>query len=374
MKIVFLGGGTGGHFYPLIAIARALRKEAELENIARTELFFLSDSPQDPDILFRERIKFLKINAGKIRRYFSLAHPIEFFKIILGIISAFWKLYFLLPDIIFSKGGYASFPVLVAVKMLRIPLIIHESDTVPGIVNQWAGKWADRIAVSFPETAKYFSGKNIAVIGNPIRSQVIGGNLSEAIEYFKLEEALPTILVLGGSQGSERVNEVILAVVEEAVKNYQIIHQTGKNNYADVSGRSKVLLEKSEYRHRYHPYPFFEEGELRSAYRMASLIVSRAGAGSIFEIAAVGAPSILIPLPEAAQNHQRENAYAYARAGACEVIEETNLTPHLLLAEMIKILSDPAKQQRMKLAAESFARLDAADKIAKEIIKLGIHE
>ena len=212
MKIVFLGGGTGGHFYPLIAIARALRKEAELENVARMDLFFLSDDPQDPDLLFRERIKFLKINAGKIRRYFSLAHPIEFFKIILGIIGAFWKLYFLLPDIIFSKGGYASFPVLVAVKMLRIPLIIHESDTVPGIVNQWAGKWADRIAVSFSETSKYFSGKNIAVIGNPIRSQVIGGNLSEAIEYFKLEEALPTILVLGGSQGSERVNEVILAV------------------------------------------------------------------------------------------------------------------------------------------------------------------
>src|SRR3989338_4001128 len=373
MKIVLTGGGTGGHFYPIIAVGRALKKEAEAENIARLEIFFVSDDPMDLDLLFRENIKFIKIPAGKMRIYFSLRYFGDTIKTIIGLISALWRLYLLIPDVIFGKGGYASFPALFVARILRIPVIIHDSDAVPGLVNQWAGKWADRIAVSFPESARYFTGKNVAVTGNPIRSQIVGGNLEEAIEYFKLEENLPTILILGGSQGSERINETALAILEEAVKKYQIIHQTGKNHFADVSGRARVLLEKSESKNRYHPCGFLDEGELRNASRAASIVVARASSG-LFEIAAWGLPAILIPLPTAAQNHQRENAYTYARFGACEVIEETNLTPHILLAEIDKILENTERVKKMKFAAAGFARLDAADKIAKEIIKLGVHE
>ncbi|KKT21614.1 MAG: UDP diphospho-muramoyl pentapeptide beta-N acetylglucosaminyl transferase [Candidatus Giovannonibacteria bacterium GW2011_GWC2_43_8] len=180
-------------------------------------------------------------------------------------------------------------------------------------------------------------------------------------------------MVLGGSQGSERINETILTILDQAVKKYQIIHQVGKNNLADVSGRAGVILAGSEFKTRYHSYGFLDEGELRDASRVAFLIVSRSSS-AIFEIAAWGVPAILIPLATAAQNHQRENAYAYAGFGGCQVIEETNLTPHLLLAEIDKILGDPARQSKMKLAAQGFARLDAAEKIAKEIIKLGVHE
>ena len=373
MKIILAGGGSGGHFYPLIAVARALKKEAEAENIARLELFFVSDAPLDKELLARENIKFIKIPAGKMRRYFSLRYLPDTLKTFFGVFWAFWRLYLLMPDVIFSKGGYASFPPLLAARILKIPVIIHESDIVPGLVNQWAGKWADRIALSFAESANYFKDKNSAVIGNPIRQQVIGGNVQEAVEYFKLEENLPVIFVLGGSQGSERINETVLAMLDQALKKYQIIHQAGKNNITDVSGRAGVILAKNEFKARYHAYGFLEEGELRDASRAASLVVSRSSS-AIFEIAAWGIPAILIPLPTAAQDHQRGNAYAYARFGGCQVIEETNLTPHLLLAEIDKILGDPAKLARMKLAAQGFARLDAADKIAKEIIKLGVHE
>ena len=373
MKVILTGGGTGGHFYPLIAVARSLKKEAEEENIARLELFFVTNDPLDKELLVRENIKFIKIPAGKMRRYFSLRYLPDTLKTIFGVFWAFWRLYLLMPDVIFSKGGYASFPTLLAARVLKIPVIIHESDIVPGLVNQWAGKWADRIALSFTESAGYFKDKNSAVIGNPIRLQVIGGNAQEAIEYFKLEENLPVILVLGGSQGSERINETILTILDQAVKKYQIIHQVGKNNLADVSGRAGVILAKSEFKTRYHAYGFLDEGELRDASRVAFLIVSRSSS-AIFEIAAWGVPAILIPLATAAQNHQRENAYAYAGFGGCQVIEETNLTPHLLLAEIDKILGDPARQSKMKLAAQGFARLDAAEKIAKEIIKLGVHE
>lgn len=374
MKILLAGGGSGGHFYPLIAVARALRKNAEAENIVKLDIFFMSDDPVDKDLIFKEDISFIKVPAGKMRRYFSVKYFPDTIKTLVGIIWAFWRVYLLLPDAIFAKGGYASFPVLFAARILRIPVLIHSSDSVPGLVERWAGKWARRIAISFPEAAKFFEGKNAALIGNPVRQEIVGGNFAEAVERFGLEEGLTTLLIMGGSQGAEHINETILAVLPEALKRYQIIHQTGKNNFGDVSGRAKVILEHSEFKARYHPQGFFEEGDLRNASRAANLVVSRAAAGAIFEIAAWGLSSILIPLPSAAQNHQRENAYAYARAGACEVLEETNLTPHLLLQQIDKILSDPTRMDSMRKSAQNFAKPDAADKIAKELIKLAIHE
>jgi len=374
MKIAFTGGGTGGHFYPLIAVARALKKIAETEHIAKLELFFMSDNAYETGVLSRENIKFINVPAGKARRYFSLQYLPDTLKAAAGLFWAFWRLYFLLPDVIFSKGGYASFPVLFWARFLKIPVLIHESDSVPGMANKWAGKWAESIALAFPEAARYFEGKNIAIVGNPVRPQIVGGNLDEAVDYFKLEEGVQNLLILGGSQGSERINEIILAILPEALKKYHVIHQTGKNNFKDISGRARVLLGKSEFANRYHPFPFLEEGEIRNAAKAASLIVSRAGAGSIFEIAAWGLPAILIPLLESAQNHQRENAYGYARTGAAEVIEEPNLAPHLLLAEIEKILGNAERIQKMKQAAQTFSRLDAAERIAKELIKLGAHE
>ena len=376
MKILFAGGGTGGHFYPLIAVARAIKKIADQEHIARIEFFMMSDDPVDARMLLDEEIKFIKIPAGKLRRYISIKNITDAFKTASGVALAFWRLYLLLPDVIFSKGGYASFPALAAARVLGIPVVIHESDSVPGKVSRWAGRWAHTIAISFPESARFFKGKNVVVAGNPIRPQVVGGNLTEAVQSFSLEEGVPTVLILGGSQGSERINETILAVLPDLVKTYQVIHQTGKSNFEDVLGRAKVLLEKAELKHRYHPYAFLAEGEYRNAAKAAHVVISRAGAGSIFEIAAWGIPSIIIPLPEDvdAQGHQRENAYNFARAGGCEVIEETNLKPHLVLSALDKILNDPEKIQKMKTAAESFARPGAADAIAKEVIKLGIHE
>lgn len=374
MKILLTGGGTGGHFYPLIAVARSLLKEAEAQSIAHVDLYYMSDDPYDADMLLLDGIKFIKIPCGKARRYFSFRYLPDTIKTFTGLFLAFFRILFLLPDVIFSKGGYASFPALFWARFFRIPVLIHESDTVPGMVNAWSGKWTDRIAVAFPETVKYFEGRNVALVGNPVRHQVLGGNLAEAIEYFKLEEKLPLLFVIGGSQGSERLNEAVLAVLLDAVKTYQIIHQTGNKNFGEIQARSKILLEKSEFRSRYHPFPFLTEGELRNASKVASIVISRAGASAIFEIAAWGIPSILIPLPEAAQDHQRENAYAYAHSGSCEILEETNLTPHLLLALVEKILQNPERNAKMRQATQAFARLSASDEIAKELLKLAMHD
>ena len=372
MKILLAGGGTGGHFYPLIAVARSLKDIAEREKIVKLELIFASDEPYDANLLREEEITFLKIPAGKFRRYFSILNFIDPFKTFWGILKALFAIYLNFPDVIFAKGGYASFPALAAAKILRIPLLVHETDTVPGKVTLWASGFARRVAISFPQSVKYFPADKVALTGNPIRRDVLGGTAEEARELFGLEPDLPLILALGGSQGAQKLNDIVLDILPELVKFSQVAHQAGRGNFEAVRLRAGLILENSSLAKRYNPYGFLDEEELRSASRAASLVVARAGGGSIFEIAAWGLPSILVPLPHAAQDHQRQNAYAYAREGAAEVLEEENLTPHVLLDRIQKLLGDKARREKMSQAAKAFAKPDAAEKIALEILKLAL--
>ncbi len=372
MKILLAGGGTGGHFYPLMAVVDALDAIAEQEKIAKMDIVFMSVSPYDKNLLLQKGVRFKKIYAGKIRRYFSLLNILDFFKTISGIIKAIWSIYLDFPDVIFSKGGYASFPAVFAARLFGIPLIIHESDAVPGKVNAWSGKFAKRIAVSFSAAAKYFPPGKIALTGNPVRKEFLIPAKTGAKEFLGLEEDLPTILVMGGSQGAKKINDIFLDIVPELVKNYQIIHQCGTDNIKEAEGRSLVLLEKSSYKSRYHIFPYLDLSNLRMSYGSADLIVSRAGSGSISEIAISGSPSIIIPIVNSAQNHQRENAYAYAAVEATDVIEEQNLSPHLLQSEIEKLMADKNKRKEMSEAAKNFSKPDAAEKIAREIINLAL--
>ncbi len=371
--MLLTGGGTGGHFYPLIAVARALKDRAERERIVDLDLVFAAPAPYDEKVLREEGIAFIKTPAGKIRRYFSLMNFVDPLKTAWGSFKAIIAIYFDFPDVVFSKGGSGSFPALVAARLFGIPVIIHESDAVPGKVTKWAAKFAKRIAVSFPQAAKYFPSEKVAYTGNPVRREVMGGSEEEARDIFKLEPGLQTtIVVYGGSQGAEPINNVLLDILPELLKTAQVVHQTGTKNFREIEGRAKLILEKSEFKQRYHPIGFFDEGQLRDASKAATLAIARAGASTISEIALWGKPAILIPLPHAAQDHQRENAYAYARGGACVVLEEQNLTPHILLSEIRKVLGDSAAMQKMSQGAQLFAKVDAADRIAEEIIKLAL--
>lgn len=374
MKIVLTGGGSGGHFFPLVAVARSIFKIAENEKIAKVEFFLMADKPIEKSILLKEEIKFIWVPAGKARRYFSLLNFSDVIKTFFGILISFFKLYKLLPDVIFSKGGYVAFPVLLSAKILHIPIVIHESDSVPGMVNSWTAKWAQKVAISFPETSKFFKAEKTIVTGNPIRNQITGGNEKEAIQHYNLEENVPVILILTGSQGAMKINETVLDVLPNLLEKYQVIHQTGADHFKDIRERAKVVLEKVALKHRFHVFPFLDEGSLKNAGKAASLVISRAGAGSIFEIAAFGLPSIIVPIYDSAQNHQRENAYSYASVGACEVLEEPNLKPNILLSQINKILDDKEKIKKMSDAAKSFSRPNAAEILAREIIKLGIHD
>lgn len=365
------GGGTGGHFYPLLAVIRALKKMAEEEKLVQLELVYLSDYLVDETALREEGVEFVRVSAGKMRRYFSLFNFTDLFKTILGVLRATTYIFWQMPDVVFAKGGYASFPALVAARIFRIPVIIHESDAAPGRVNRWAGKFSRKVAVSFPESAKYFPAQKTILTGNPVRARVLGGNMEEAESIFGYSN-LPTILVLTGSQGAVKINDVVIDILPELLKDFRVIHQCGKNNHENVVKRTSVVLASEELKSRYRLFGFLDESSLRNAALLSSLIVSRAGAGAIFEMAAWGKPSLLIPIYASAQDHQRENAYAYARAGGAMVIEETNLAPHLLLAEIRKLMKDRPRREQMSHSASSFAKIDAAEILARHILSLGL--
>ena len=373
MKIVLTGSSTGGHFYPLVAVAQALREKAREERIVRLELTLMGVAPPELNLLTEYDIAFQEIPAGKLRRYFSLLNFWDSTRTLRGIAKALFLFTMRPPDAVFAKGGYDTFPVLVASRLFRIPVMIHESDAVPGMVNRWAASFATRIAVAFPSAAALFPKEKTAIVGNPIRKSVLGGSRDEGLAFFRLRSDVPTVLILGGSQGARPLNDALIPVLAEALEHIQIIHQCGNNLYPEVKAEAEVVLEKSARRERYRLVPFLKAGELRHAAGIADIVVARAGS-MVFEIAAWQIPALLIPLPHAAQDHQRENAYQYARSGAAEVIEEANLKPNLLLAEIRQLIADNNRLQEMRVAAQKFARLDAADKIASELLKLGIHE
>ncbi len=375
MKIVFTGGGTGGHFYPIIAVSQKVNKIIDNEKIIGAKLYYFSDSPYDKEALFENGLAFEEVRAGKVRTYFSFKNFTDIFKMFFGVINAIFKIYSIYPDVVFGKGGYASFPAILAARILGIPVVIHESDSAPGRVNKWAGRFAKKVAVSFIEAAEYFPKDVVAWTGQPIRVEIEHPALREdALDYFKLESELPVILILGGSQGAELINNTVLDALPRLIKNYQIIHQTGVRNFKMVTGRAEVVLTNNRDKSRYLPYSFLNPLAMKMAAGAATIIVSRAGSG-LFEIASWGIPSILIPITKTNLDHQKKNSFNYARAGACSVIEEMNMTSNILSSEIERITEDKQMYDKMAASARAFNKPDAAAKIARALVDIALkHE
>ena len=371
MKILFTGGGTGGHILPIIAICREIRRIHPNPDL---QFCYLGPSDEfDKILLSQEGISVKHVFSGKLRRYLDwkvfFQNPIDIlFKIPLGTLQAFFYIFFLAPDLIFSKGGFGSIEGVIAGWLLRIPIFLHESDISPGLANRFLAKFALEIFGSFPKTEN-FSLRKIISVGNPIRREVSEGTKEGGQKLFKLSRKKPVILILGGSQGAQRINDKILEILPELLKNFEIIHQCGQKNLKEVEAESKTILPK-ELVSFYHLFPFLYEEELKQAYAASDLIISRAGSGSIFEIAAIGKPSMLIPLPEAAQNHQVKNAYAYAEKKAAIVLEEANFTSHFFLEKLKYLLSQPEELEKMQKAAKEFSKPMAAKIIAGYLVEL----
>ncbi len=370
-RILLAGGGTGGHIYPLLAVAEQLNRDA-----ADTELHYVGDPGIfEPEFLSRG-IKIHKVMTGKIRRYFSPLNLIDIPKTFIGLIQSFFVVYWIMPDVLFSKGGPGSVGAVIAAWFHMVPILIHESDAVPGLSNLISAKFAKRIAVSFENAARYFIPPKLIRTGNPIRP----GMLSQKMDSASAKETLgfstdtPLLLVLGGSQGSQKINEFIVQILKQIVPQTQILHQTGIPNFSEVKKMAEASFldidVKLEIKNRYQPMAYLDQVTMARALSAADLVIARAGSGTIFEIASFGKASVLIPLPSAANDHQRENAYAYTATGAGIVVEEANFSASIFANQITKFLSSPDLMAKAGENALKFARPDAAKILTEEILKL----
>ncbi len=371
-RVVVAGGGSGGHVYPTIAVIEALKKRcAELG----APLEIIRVGPRDGyEPLFADcGVALSPIVAGKVRRYLSLANFVDIPKFFIGFLHALFKLYLLMPDVIFSKGGTGALPVVVAGWFYRIPIAIHESDAKPGLTNLFSARFARRVFVSFTSATEYFNPQKTQVVGTPIREELLAGRVAKEVakETLGFDPKSPLTLILGGSQGSQRINQFILEGLVALVKETQVLHQTGVANLPEVEQLSRAALIDESFKNRYKAMGYFGK-DLSLALAAADLVVARAGSNTIAEVASFGVPMILIPLSDAANDHQKLNAYEFAKNGGAVVIEEANLFEGIFLGQLRAILGNEELRAKMSAAASQFFLPDAAGKIAEELLQLAI--
>jgi len=366
MRIILTGGGSGGHITPLIAVARKLREKLGSE----LELLYVGSGAQmEKDFMNQEGISAKYILTGKMRRYFSWQNLGDFFKAPIGFIQALWILLVFMPDAVFSKGGSISVPVVMAAWFYRIPILLHESDATPGSANQLLGKFATDVVLAYSHAQNYFELSKTAIWGIPVREDLLGGDVAEARKMFNFSESKPTVLILGGSQGAQVINEAIIKILPKLLSRTQVIHQTGEwdfENSVHLAGEYGIKAGRDGY----YPVAFMDNVVAKNALALADLIVSRAGATCISEIAASKKASILVPLEKSANDHQRMNAYEIAKIGGAVVLEETNLGKNLFLEKIEQLLDDNEMRRTMAEKVQIFYHPNAAENIANGIIKL----
>ena len=264
-------------------------------------------------------------------------------------------------------------PVCFAAWLFRIPVVIHESDAVAGLASRFCARLSREVLVSFPDTQKLPRGKPRRVVGNPVRPSILAGDRARAQQRFHLA-LKPTVLVLGGSQGSEDLNTAMAAIAAEVTRDAEVIHQAGRGN-AERFAREVALAFEShpDRRNFYHVVPFLDEAALADAYSVATIALSRAGSGAIFELALTGIPSLLVPLMSSAGNHQYENARALVRIGAVQVLANKSIASHMLLREIRELLADELLRRKLREGIRSFAKPHAAAHIAEVVLSYG-HE
>lgn len=314
-KIVFTGGGTAGHVTPNLGLIAKLRQEGwQIDYIG-------SKNSIEQKLITKEQINFHSIASGKLRRYFSWQNFIDPFKIIFGFLQAFWLLLKIKPNIIFSKGGFVAFPVVLAAKICRIPVIIHESDYTPGLANKLSFPFADKICVSFPDTKKFIKAQNKVVIsGSPIRPQFFTGMAEKGRAICQFSADKKMILVIGGGSGAESINKILWSALPELLKNHYVCH---------VCGIGKTAKEV-----QYPGYIQFEyvTDELFDIMAAADIVVSRSGANSLFELIALKKLHLLIPLAlNASRGDQIVNAEYFAKKHISKILLQENLTQESLI-------------------------------------------
>lgn len=345
-KIVLTGGGTAGHVTPNIALMPALKE-------AGYEITYIgSKKGMEKGLIEATGTKYYGISSGKLRRYFDWKNFSDPFRVMNGFFEAKRILRKIKPDVIFSKGGFVSVPVVLAAKALHIPAVIHESDMTPGLANRIALRGATTVCCNFPETVEKIQGNRAIWTGTPIRQELFSGDANRGLSFCGFDSAddKPVLLIIGGSQGSVFINNAVRGSLDELLKDFRIIHLCGKGN----------LDESLKHREGYAQYEFISK-ELPDLFAAADIIISRAGANAIFELLALKKPNILIPLGlNASRGDQILNARSFEKQGFSKVLEEESVTAELLTDTVRKVYAD---RDQYILAMEASPSGDSIAKI-----------
>lgn len=360
------GGGTGGHIYPAMAVADALTKDGN-------KVYYVGNRHNMEFSLVSKKVyKFLHVSVSGMPRgtgvnlFKLLSWGVKLLKAILYSIRYIKKYK---PKAIFATGGYVSAPMVIAGRLTKTPYIMHDCDAMPGLVTRKLCRKAKYVTLAFERARKFISNKNAIVTGNPIREEFKTLTKETARENLGLEDKI-TLTVMGGSQGAKSINNTIIEIIKELIQNYnlQIIFQTGKKNYEEISDKLKLIYPSYEQDGGLTVKPYFMN--MVSVLKASDIVISRAGSLSISEICASGAVPVLIPYPYAAANHQRINAKSLLDNSACIYIEDKTLEPNMLMQIITELISNKVKMNYIKQNAQYFAKYDAAAEIASKLENL----
>lgn len=362
MKVLITGGGTGGHIYPALAIAKKLKDEYSDLDI----LYVGTKGSMESEIVPKEGFKFKAIRVKGFSRKLSLDTLKSFKELFLGLNDAKKIIKDFSPDIVIGTGGYVCGPIVLIASFKRIPTLIHEQNALPGVTNRILSKFVDKVAISFEESKNHFkNSKKLVITGNPVRESIISIDKNEAYKSLNISPYKPLILSFGGSWGQRKLNDAMTKVIESNINNrsIQIIHVTGKRLYEEfMKGLSSsgidILLNENI---RVLPYLF----EMPKAQAISDLVIISAGAISIAEVTAIGVPSIVIPKAYTTDNHQEFNARAVENKGAGIMILEKNLSGEYLNSLVLDLLNDKNRLDTMAFNSKKLGKTDATGKIAQ---------
>lgn len=359
MRIIITGGGTGGHIYPGISLAREFQSRDKNNEI----IFVGTEHKMESEIIPQEGFRFLGLRVKGIERKFSLESLSALFLFLGSLFTSYGIIKDFKPDLVIGTGGYVSGSVALVSSLLGIPTFIHEQNVIPGITNQFLSLTGKKVFTSFPESAGYFWKKErIVFLGNPIRKSIWQGNKEKIIKENNLDSTKKTILVFGGSKGASTINKMVLHslyLIEESIwLEWQVLIISGEEDFKNLTEK----VTKSPFKETVRVLPYLHN--IEDAYDLADLVVCRAGATTIAELSAKGIAAILIPYPYATGNHQLYNARFLESNLAALIIEEKDLNREKLAAELSKLLTD---NKRLDLLARNSKKLGKR-KAAQDIV------
>ncbi len=348
MRVLLAGGGSGGSTAPVLAVAQELRRRRPCEF-----LYVGTETGPERELVSSLGIPFRTVQTGKLRRYWSLENLLDLLRIPAGLVESLALVRGFRPDVAFAAGGFGAVPPLLAASLLRVPTVIHQQDVEPGLANRILAPFARAVTVTFPPSLDHFPQSKTTLTGNPVRREILEGSREEALRIFGLRGDQPLVLVTGGGTGALGLNRLVAKAAPLLVSGCQILHITGRGKGVEVTD-----LEGS-----YRQVEFLT-GEMPHALAAAKLVVSRAGLSTLTEIAALGKPSVLVPMP---RSHQNANAEAFSACDAALVLQEEELTPERLAETVLTLLRDEARLASLGERARSMMPPQAEARIADVI-------